>query len=87
MPHKYLIAFFVITCIATLFSIRTTFLAWFQPEQLRREIDRRSKTLTDSYPATSFWKNVSTNKIRLSVSLGFIFVVLMDIVLFQSLFR
>ena len=85
MPREYLMGLFVITCIATLFSIRTTFLAWFRPEKLRNEIEGRARILTNAYPTTRFWRNASVNKIRTLTSLGFIFIVTMDFVLYRAL--
>jgi len=86
MPREYLMVLLVISLLATIASIRTTFLAWFMPSKLRKEIDGRAKVLTDAYPATSFWRNASINKTRLVTTIGFVFVLLMDILFYQLLF-
>jgi len=86
MPREYFLVLLVICLLATIASIRTTFLAWFMPSKLRKEIDGRAKVLTDAYPTTSFWRNASINKIRLVTTIGFVFVLLMDIFLYRLFF-
>jgi hypothetical protein len=84
--QDYLTLLFIVTVLATLVSARTTFLAWFKPDKLRQEIEGRSKILTDVYPTTIFWRNASVNKIRFLTSMGFILIILTDIILYAVLF-
>jgi hypothetical protein len=77
---------FVFCLIATVISLRTTFLAWFKPGKLKEEIEGRAKILTDAYPTTHFWRKASTNKTRLIVSFGLIFVLVMDFLFYLELF-
>lgn len=86
MSDEFLLMCFIVSILASLASLRTVLLAWFRHEKLKKEIEGRAKILTSAYPPTNFWLTASVNKIRLLTSLGFLFILSIDIFLYVLLF-